>query len=201
MTNPIKLYALPLSGNSYKVRLFLSLLNLPFEEITLDWQTGDVRSDWFVELNPRREVPVLTHGDLTIWDSQAILAYLARKFAPEWFPVEPALLAPTMQWLAVSEQEIFHGLAFLRAKEIYGIEIDTENVQRISRAALDLVETRLAGREWLVSDRPTVADVACFPYVALSKQGSIQLSEYPSIEHWIGRVKALPGFISLTGLD
>jgi glutathione S-transferase len=62
------------------------------------------------------------------------------------------------------------------------------------------MEAHLARQQWLALDRPTIADIACMPYVALSHEGGISLEPYPAVKAWIERVKALPGFIPMSGL-
>ena len=65
---------------------------------------------------------------------------------------------------------------------------------------LGLVEASLHGRDWLAAARPTIADVACFPYVALAGDGGVSLHPYPAIRHWLRRVRALPRFIEMPGI-
>ena len=88
----ITLYGGPRSGNAYKVRLLLTLLGLEFEETVIDLQTGDNRTESFLALNPRGQIPTLVDGDVTVWDSQAILVYVARRYGEAWLPVEPAAM-------------------------------------------------------------------------------------------------------------
>ena len=73
-----KLYNYPRSGNCYKVRLLLSILDLPCELIDIDLLEGESFTDEFKRINPRGQVPVLQDGEQTIWDSMAILVYLAK---------------------------------------------------------------------------------------------------------------------------
>ena len=80
----ITLYGGPLSGNAYKVRLLLTLLGLEFEETVVNLQTGENRTESFLALNPRGQIPTLVDGDVTVWDSQAILVYLARRYGEAW---------------------------------------------------------------------------------------------------------------------
>ncbi len=200
MSETITFYGTPLSGNAYKVRLFLSLLGLEFQEVDVDWKKGETRSESFLRINPRGQVPVIQDGDLMVWDSQAILAYLARTYAEEWFPVAPTELAQVMQWLAVSENEILYGLACLRAAKVYGIRCDIEQVAEWSYSVLAIMNTHLQAEPWLAVQRPTVADIACFPYVALSWQGGVDLDDYPSVARWIEQIRSLPRFVSMEGL-
>ena len=136
-------------------------------------------------MNPRGQVPTLVDGEVTIWDSQAILAYLARRYGKDWLPVEPVALAEVMQWLAVAENELLFGLAHARAAKVFGRDYDLAACQAYGRAGLKVLEQRLAGQAWLAAGRPTIADVACMPYVALSYMGeglARRLSRRPRVD-------------------
>ena len=196
----IKLYGGPLSGNAYKVRLLLSLLGLEFEETVVNLQTGENRTESFLALNPRGQIPTLTDGEVTVWDSQAILVYLARRYGEAWLPVEPAAMAEVMQWLAVAENELLFGLARARAVRFFGRDFDLASCQAYGHAGLKVLEQRLAEHRWLASGRPTIADIACMPYAALSCMGGIPLDDYPAVRTWIDRVRGLPGFIAMQGI-
>ena len=102
----MKLYDLELSGNSYRVRLLLSLLGLKHEVVTVNLMKGENREPWFLKLNPRGQVPTLDDGGTVVWDSMAILVYLARKHGGgEWLPIDPQGMAEVMQWLALMENK------------------------------------------------------------------------------------------------
>ncbi|PVV27717.1 MAG: glutathione S-transferase, partial [gamma proteobacterium symbiont of Ctena orbiculata] len=123
----LKLYNYPRSGNCYKIRLFLSMLGLEYERIDIDLIKGESLTDEFKQINPRGQVPVLMDGDLIIWDSMAILIYLARRYAASsWLPTDPPAEAQVMQWLAVSENELLYGLARARATLVLGRPFDLE---------------------------------------------------------------------------
>ena len=196
----ITLYGAPVSGNAYKVRLLLSLIGVEFEEIDVDLMAGGNRTGSFLALNPRGQIPVLVDGGVTVWDSQAILVYLARRYGEAWLPVDPAPMAEVMQWLAVSENELLFGLARARAVLHFGRDFDLAASQAYGRAGLKVLEQRLADNEWLAAGRPTIADVACMPYVALSRMGGISLDDRPAVGAWIDRIRALPGFIAMEGI-
>ena len=196
----ITLYGGPRSGNAYKVRLLLTLLGLEFEETVIDLQTGDNRTESFLALNPRGQIPTLVDGDVTVWDSQAILVYLARRYGEAWLPVEPAAMAEVMQWLALAENELLFGLARARAVKCFGRDFDLASSQAYGHAGLEVLEKRLAGHAWLAAGKPTIADIACMPYCALSYMGDIALDDYPSVRAWIDRVRALPGFVAMEGI-
>ena len=196
----IRLYGMALSGNAYKARLLLELLGLEYEEIPVNLRTGENRTESFLALNPRGQIPTLVDGEVTVWDSQAVLVYLARRYGEAWLPMEPAPMAEVMQWLAVAENELLFGLARARAVVFFGRDFDLASCQAYGRAGLALLEQRLAGHEWLAAGRPTIADIACMPYAALSHMGEIPLDDFPSVRAWIDRIRALPGFIAMEGI-
>ena len=70
-----------------------------------------------------------------------------------------------------------------------------------SKSILTIIDKHLADRDWLELNRATIADIACFPYIALAHEGGITLEPYPNILIWIDRIKSLPNYISMPGLD
>src|SRR5262245_23259369 len=96
-----RLYAHPLSGHSHRVTLFLSLLNLPFEGINLDLAARAQKAPAFLAKNPFGQVPVLEDGEVTLFDSNAILVYLASRYdnSNRWLPRDPLGAARVQQWL------------------------------------------------------------------------------------------------------
>ena len=88
----MKLYYIPISGNSYKVRILLSLLKVPYERVVLKGGAAkEHKQAEFLKLNPRGEVPVLEDNGTVLWDSAACLVYIARKHGGEsWLPSAPA---------------------------------------------------------------------------------------------------------------
>lgn len=198
----MKLYDIPLSGNCYKIRLFLSLLDKEYEIIPVNSAAGDNRTAAFLAINPRGQVPVLDDDGVVIWDSTAILMYLARRYGDEtWLPLDAAGLAAVSQWLAVAQNEILYGLARARAMVLFKRAGDMQEYLTVGTGILEVMEKHLENREWLVLERPTLADIACFPYVALAPDAGITLEHYPAIRAWISRIKALPGYTGMPGLN
>jgi glutathione S-transferase len=198
----LKLYNYPRSGNSYKIRLFLSLIARPYVCEDIDLPGGGTSAPSFLELNPRGQVPVLMDGEEIIWDSMAILVYLARQYADaSWFPEAPLAQARVMQWLAVSENEILYGLARARAIRVLNRPFDPDECKAMGTAALKLLEQQLGKQHWLAADHPTIADIACYPYVALAPEGDISLESYTAIKAWMNRIRALSGYIGMQGID
>ena len=193
----MKLYYTPNSGNAYKVRILLSLLNVPHEKVAVDTRNKAHKAPDFLKLNPRGEVPVLEDGGTVIWDSAACLAYVARKHGGEqWLPADAAAMAQVMQWVALAGNEIQFGLQYTRRGVSQGRWTvgNLEQGQALGRVALNALEGRLKSNDWLALGRPTIADVACFPYTETAPDAKLPLEPYPSVMAWLARCKALPGW-------
>ena len=197
----MKLYDATLSGNAYKIRLALSLLNLEHELVAVDLAAGETRTEAFLELNPRGQSPVLVDGDVILWDSQAILVYLARRYGEDWLPQAAPELGAVMQWMAVAENELLFGLARARAAKVFGRPWNVPECQAYGRSGLGVLEGHLASNEWLAVGRPTIADIACYPYVALAPQGDVALDDYPNVRAWIARIQALEHYVGMPGIE
>ncbi|MGD1716201.1 glutathione S-transferase family protein [Dapis sp. BLCC M172] len=198
----IKLYSYELSGNAYKVQLMLSLLGLEYELVRVDLFQGEHKTPEFLELNPFGQIPVLTDGELVLQDAQAILVYLARRYGNEdWLPLEAEPMSRVMRWLSTATGEIRQGVEYARRYHKFNMEyINIEYATQKSEYILKIIDEHLGKNNWLALDRPTIADVACFPYVALASDAKISLEPYPNVQAWIERIKQLPGFIGMPGI-
>ncbi|MGE3530093.1 MAG: glutathione S-transferase family protein [Methyloceanibacter sp.] len=197
----LKLHDLELSGNCYKVRLFCALLGLPLEVAPVDFLAGAHRKSPLIEQNPFGEIPILEDGGVVLRDSQAILVYLARKYGGEdWLPLDPAAMAKVVAWLMVAENEIARGPNDARLHDKFGFPIDAPVAREKAKRIFGLMESHLDKNDWLALGRPTIADVACMPYVALSHEGGLSLEPYPAIRAWISRIKSLPGFVGMPAI-
>jgi glutathione S-transferase len=197
------LYGHPLSGNTHKVRLLLSALHLAYEERLVDVTAGAQRRPNFLALNPRGQVPVLVDGEATVHDAQAILVYLARKYdeACSWLPSDPVEMAHVVGWLSFAANEIQNGPQKARLHFLLGVPMALEQVQEAARSTLAQLEARLEGRDFLELERPTIADLACFPYAALAPEGKVSLDAYANVRAWIGRVRALPFNVRMQSIE
>lgn len=197
----MKLYDLELSGNCYKVRLLAALAGIQLEIIPVDFLAGEHKKKPLIDKNPWGEIPILEDGDLILRDSQAMLIYLAVKQAgAQWWPEEAAQQAQVAQWLFTAANEIQHGPNVARLVDKFGFSFNKDEALLASDRILGLLENHLSQHEWLALNRPTLAECAVFPYVALAHEGGIQLNAYPGIGRWINRVKALPGFIGMPAI-
>lgn len=209
----MKLYDLELSGNCYKVRLFAALAQIPLDITAVDFVDGAHRRSPLIELSPWGEIPVLVDGKVVLRDAQAILVYLATQYAGDtWLPRDATGMAEVMQWLSTAANEVQNGPAAARLvdkfgytagkadMDKFGYAIDKADTLMRSSRILPKIEAHLASHPWLALGRPTIADCAVFPFVALAHEGGVSLSDYPNIRQWLGRVKALPNFLAMPGV-
>ncbi|MFO1323718.1 MAG: glutathione binding-like protein [Burkholderiales bacterium] len=102
--------------------------------------------------------------------------------------------------LALMENEILYGLSRARVICKFKRPGNLEEAHLLGRKGLDVFEQRLAAHQWLALDHVTIADVGCFPFVAVASEGEIPLDPYASVRSWIERVRALPGFVGMPGI-
>ncbi|MGB5241031.1 MAG: glutathione S-transferase [Prochlorococcaceae cyanobacterium] len=199
----LRLHGHELSGNSYKVRLLLELLGVPYEWVRVDLMKGEHKRPAFLALNPFGQVPVLEDGSTTLCDAQAILFYLAaRQGDGQWLPTDPLEQARVVRWLSTAAGEVRQGPENARLHHLFGVtSISIERASEKAAFILEQLERHLGDRQWLELDRPTIADIAVFPYVALAGDGGIDLAPYPHVRAWIERIQGLPGYVPMKGLD
>jgi glutathione S-transferase len=192
----MKLYMTPSSGNAYKVRLLLEMLQVPYEKQLLDWAAKEHKQPPYLKINPRGQVPALEAEGHIFWDSSACLVYIARKYGGErWLPTDPVGLGEVMQWLALANNDLHYGLQWARGVST-GIKTgNLEEYQEYGNRGLGVLEAHLSGNEWLAQGHPTIADLACYPYVSVSPEGGFRLESFPAVQSWLKRVEALPGWI------
>ncbi|MDI9276758.1 glutathione S-transferase [Pantoea sp. EABMAA-21] len=192
----MKLYHFPLSGHAHRARLFLSLLDLPHEVIDVDLANGEHKSPEFLAINPFGQVPVLEDDGVYISDSNAILVYLAKKSGrSEWLPEDALGAAQVQRWLSVAAGELAYGPCAARLITVFGRPFNPDEVIARAHTILALMDQHLTGREWLVGDRPTIADIAQYSYLIGAPEGNVDLSGYPAVNALLRRIEALPGFV------
>ncbi len=197
----IKLYDFPLSGHAHRARLMLALLGIDYELIHVDLAQGEHKRDAFLSLNPFGVVPVLVDGDLVVRESTAILVYLARAYAPEWYPSDPTGQAEVQAWLATATRDIPAGPGAARLVTVFDAPLDHAALIAQSHELLAAIDSHLARRQWLALERPTVADVAAYSYIAHAPEGHVALDGYPHVRRWLANVEALRGFVAMPKTD
>lgn len=199
MTTPsIKLYGVTLSGHCHRVALFLNLLNIPFEAVNAD-ATVRASAD-FRQLNPLGQIPVLCDGDVVLSDSNAILVYLAKRYAAGslWLPEDAVGAAQVQRWLSIAAGELRYGPANARIYRLWKMgKDDPVRAAEIGHDLLGFMEQHLASRNYLATDHPTIADLACHSYIAHAPEGGIPLDQYPAVRTWLARIEQLPGFVAM----
>lgn len=192
----MKLYHHPLSGHAHRARLFLSLVGAPHELVEVDLKAGAHKRPEFLALNPFGQVPVLEDDGEAISDSNAILVYVARKLGrTDWLPEDLRGQAAVQRWLSVAAGEVAYGPAAARLVTVFGANFSPAEVIGRAHTLLGRLEAHLTGRDWLVGERPTIADVALYSYVARAPEGNVDLSGYPNVNAFLRRAEALPGFV------
>ncbi len=192
----MKLYRHPLSGHSHRAQLFLSLLGVPHELIDVDLKARAHKEPEFLALNPFGQVPVLDDEGTVIADSNAILVYLAKKLGRiDWLPEDPAAAAKVQKWLSVAAGDIAFGPAAARLVTVFGANLDAEGAISRAHRVLAQIDAELAGHDFLVGARPTIADVALYSYVSAAPEGNVDLSDYAHVRAWLSRIERLPGFV------
>ena len=198
MTTPaLKLHHFPLSGHAHRAQLMLSLLGLPHQLVPVNLRQGEHKTEAFLRLNPFGQVPVLEDGNTVVFDSNAILVYLARQYDPahRWLPADAAGQAVVQGWLSVAAGLIAYGPAAARRVNVFGAKLNADELIASSHQLLGVMESTLTQRAFLAAPSATIADVSAYSYIAAAPEGNVDLSPYPQVRAWLARIEALPGFV------
>ncbi len=194
------LYDSRISGNCYKVRQLFAHLGLEYERREMSVIDRSNRPEVLGELNPGLRVPTLVMDDgRTLGESNAITFYFAE--GTPYLPEDRYERAQVLQWQFFEQYSHEPYIAVARFWVHAGItptESDAEAKRRGGTAALRAMEGHLAGREFLVAERYTIADIALYAYTHVAPEGGFDLEPYPAIREWLGRVEAQPGHIAIT---
>jgi len=191
----VRLYDYAASGNCYKARLLLALLARKYERVPIDIFAGDTLTDEYAAINPARETPVLELEDGTILtQSNAILWFLAEETA--FLPTGALERGQVAQWLFFEQERVMSGIGAARFRTLTGRNPELIPARlALGKSALSMLEARLHGSSYLVGDSCSIADLANFAYTHVAEDAGYQLSDYPAVNAWLERVRALPRFI------
>ncbi|MGL5166029.1 MAG: glutathione S-transferase family protein [Afipia sp.] len=197
-----KLYSMQRSGNSYKVRLALALLNAPYKAIEVDILRGESRTPEFLARNPSGQVPLLEVApNRYLAESNAILWYVAvgTSLAPE----DRIDRAQALQWMFFEQHALepsvgaaYFWLVLVRG----GRDLQTHSLEdwmERGYAALRVMENHLKSNDYFAAGHLTVADIAMYGYTHVANQCDFDLSGYPSVKAWLKRVESEPRFVSM----
>ena len=192
-----RLYCAGVSGNAYKAALMLNLSGCDWEPVVLDYIGGATRQESFrEEINELGEIPVLEHGAKRLSQSGAILTYLAGKTGRFGGRDEDEKL-DILRWILFDNHKFtsyFATLRFLVGIQKTGETPVTEFLRGRTQTAFGMVEKHLAGRDFLLGDRPTIADISMVGYLYYTEETGLDRAPYPNITGWAKRIAALPGW-------
>jgi glutathione S-transferase len=191
-----KLYCFGESGNAYKVALALQFADMPWEPVYVDFFNGEARTPEFRDINEMGEIPVLVDGDTTLTQSGVILDYISSKTG-KLGGRSAAERRDILRWMFWDTQKLSGTIgptrylmnflpAAKRSPEVIAF------YQARLKAAYSVLESRLAGRSWLVGDGITIADLACCGYLFYTEPFGFIRADWPSIDAWLTRISTQP---------
>lgn len=206
----LTLYDYELSGNCYKIRLMMSFLGIAHETEMIDFYPGEEhKSPKFRQINPLGQLPVIDDDGMVLRDAQAILVYLASKYdaSGRWYPRDdPSMLGLIAQWLFFADALTATASAARLHDGMFYHEIDVDAARSGAHRLFRVLDEHLffaeqQGQGWICpGDHPTIADIACFPYIMLSEEGGVSRIDYPAIRRWSDRFKRIPKFVGMSGI-
>jgi glutathione S-transferase len=196
------LYSMQRSGNSYKVRLALAQLGIPYRKVEVDILQGESRTPEFLRMNPSGQIPLLEVAPgRFLAESNAILWFLGNRSG--LVPEDDIHRAEAMQWMFFEQHSLepnigaaFFWLALIkggRELQTYALEDWMEQGHR----ALGVMEKHLTTHDYFVDGRYTIADIALYAYSHLAHECDFDLAPYPALRAWLNRVAAEPGHIAM----
>jgi glutathione S-transferase len=193
-----KLYCFGESGNAYKAALALTLADMEWEPIFVDFFNGEARSPAFRAINEMGEVPVLIDGEQTLTQSGVILDYISSKTG-KLGGRSAAERREVLRWMFWDNHKLSGQVGTTRflmnflAPEKRPAEVIAFQQSRL-KAAYKVLDSHLAQADWLVGDQTTIADLSCCGYLYYPEPFGFDRSEWPAIDRWLDRIAALPGW-------
>jgi glutathione S-transferase len=201
----MKLYADPRSPNCAKVLFAAAHLGVELEVEDFDLAQGQHRTAQFRDLNPNCKVPVLVDGDFVLWESNAILQYLCSVAGPSGasaLPTDARSNADTMRWLFWSSEEwrpVVRPFLWERiVKPLLGLGNPDAHVLAAAEApfqqALAVVDRQLTGKQYLVGECLTLADIGVSSYLMYAERAQLPLDGARHVQAWFDRIKEMPAW-------
>lgn len=199
----MKLYGFPLSPNTWKVRAVAAHLGLAVEDVLVDLAKGEQRLPAYLALNPSGRTPTLVDGDFVLWESTAIMHYLASQTPNALWPSAVRVQADILHWESWHLQH-FSGsactpLVFERfVKSFFNMgppdaAVVAKATEGFHREAA-VLERHLASRSYLVGDGPTLADFTIAASLVYAAQAEFPVADYPHLRAWSARILSLPAW-------
>jgi glutathione S-transferase len=193
------LYDAAISGNCYKVRLLFAKLGIGYERRELSVFDRSDRPQVIGELNPGLRVPTLVLDDgRALAESGAILFHFAE--GTEYLPADAFERAQVLQWMFFEQYDLEPNIAVLRFWAEAGTshpDAEVEAKRQGGERARGALDRHLDGRQFLVGDTYSIADIALYAYTHVAPEGGFTLQPYPAIEAWLARVAEHPGHVAI----
>ncbi len=200
----MRLYYHPYSDNARRAVMTALSLDVPVELAAVDLRKGNQREPWFLKLNPNHRVPVLVDDEFVLWESHAIMQYLADKTPGQnIYPTDIHARADVNRWLFWCAQHLGPAIGILNRehvlKRLMGLgEADSAEVQRgedLVHEFAAVLDTHLACREWICPGGLTLADLAIVaPFTGLlaaAAPGKLPISGYVHVRRWLAAMETL----------
>ncbi len=195
------LYGMAISPGTRKTRWALEETGVAYSLVETDLRKGETRTPEFLRLNPNGTIPTLLHEDFPVWETNAIVLYVAETLAgATLLPQSRQERAAVHQWLsweATSLHEPLHRAWLVKFRASLGMPDDPTAWELAAEAAkkpLGVLDRHLAERNFVACDRFGVADICLGAAVAQTAQAAIDLSPYPHLQAWLDRLVARPAF-------
>jgi len=197
----MKLYGFPPSPNTWKVRAVAAHLGIPLELVFVDLTKGGSRTPDYLSLNPSGRTPTLVDGDFKLWESTAIMQYLASQKPNSLWPDNARTRADIMRWqswaLAHWSKEGFEPLVFNRlVKKLMNLGAPDEAAVAKGLECFHkdtkVLDAHLAKQPYLAGKELTLADFTVAAPLFYTKEAGLPVESYPRVQEWFGRVSALP---------
>ena len=186
--------------NGWKPTIFLEEAGVDYELTFIDFAKKEQKADWYVALNPNGRIPTIVdrgNDDFTVFESGAILWYLAEKYGV-FLPDDPKLRSETLQWLMFQ----MGGIGPMMGQAMYFQRIAAPNGQEEpfsikryveeSRRLLEVLDRRLEGRDFLVGDAFSIADIATYPWARAFPWAKVSIDGLAHLKAWFDRIDARP---------
>jgi glutathione S-transferase len=199
----MKLYTHPWSSNARRVHMLCEELKIPCTLETVDLLQGQQYTPEFQRLNPNAKVPVLDDDGFVLWESQAILRYLADKHAAEaWYPADRGRRARVEQWLDWNQTRLGAEAGRLMFNTHFAGDRRDDRAIEFARKwllkILPVMDGALADRPWLCGEAITLADIAAVTNVWYLEHCRHDLTPYPNVGRWYAAMKARSSFSKTT---
>jgi glutathione S-transferase len=194
----IKLYCFGESGNAYKVALALTLADMEWEPVFVDFFNGATRTPEFRAINVMGEVPVLVDGETTLTQSGVMLDYISSK-SGKLGGRSAAERREILRWLFWDNHKLSTQIGVTRFQmnfipEAKRVPEVIAFYQARLKSAYKVLDTHLEHRRWIAGEAVTIADLSCCGYLFYPEPFGFDRADYPHIDAWLTRISALPGW-------